>query len=130
MDRMRIGRTGCNVIKFCRAWPNNSYRATALAVLTLRCLTASNGYQRSIVLMPERHEDGLMQSEWLAMEKYRLDCVEEWGEGRRKQATRAAILSTIASLTRTGQAVPENGRDAQAKAPQSAVPFHLLNHVG
>jgi len=58
--------------------------------------------------MPERHEDGLMQSEWLAMEQYRLDCVEEWGEGRRKQATRAAILSTIASLTRgTGQAEPE-----------------------
>jgi len=48
-----------------------------------------------------------MQSEWLAMEQYRLDCVEEWGEGRRKQATRAAILSTIASLTRGGQAEPE-----------------------
>ena len=70
--------------------------------------------------MPERHEDGLMQSEWLAMEKYRLDCVEEWGEGRRKQATRAAILSTIASLTRsTGQAGAENGRDQQAKVPQA-----------
>ena len=48
-----------------------------------------------------------MQSEWLAMEQYRLDCVEEWGEGRRKQATRAAILSTIASLTRAGQAGQE-----------------------
>ena len=69
--------------------------------------------------MPERHEDGLMQSEWLAMEQYRLDCVEEWGEGRRKHATRAAILSTIASLTRAGQAGQENGRDQPAKAPQA-----------
>ena len=45
-----------------------------------------------------------MQSQWLAMELYRLNCVEAWGEGPRKQATLAAIQSTIASLSRNGQA--------------------------
>ncbi len=40
-----------------------------------------------------------MQNQWLAMEYYRLDCLESWKDGPRKQATREAILSTIASLS-------------------------------
>jgi len=40
-----------------------------------------------------------MESQWLEMEYYRLDCVETWEEGPRKRVTRAAILSAIASLS-------------------------------
>jgi hypothetical protein len=47
-----------------------------------------------------------MQSQWLEMEYYRLDCVEAWEDGPRKQATRAAILSAIASLSGNGPAAP------------------------
>jgi len=47
-----------------------------------------------------------MQSQWLQMEYYRLDCVEAWEEGPRKQATRAAILNAIASLSQHGLAGP------------------------
>lgn len=43
-----------------------------------------------------------MQSQWLEMEYYRLDCVQAWDEGPRKQVTRAAILSAIASLSQNG----------------------------
>jgi hypothetical protein len=49
-----------------------------------------------------------MQSRWLEMEYYRLDCVEAWAEGPRKQATRAAILSAIASLSGNAQAEGAN----------------------
>ena len=45
-----------------------------------------------------------MFSQWLAMEQYRLSCVESWQEGPRKQATLAAIRSTIASLSHSGHA--------------------------
>jgi hypothetical protein len=48
----------------------------------------------------------VMQSQWLQMEYYRLDCVEAWEEGPRKQATRAAILNAIASLSQHGLAGP------------------------
>ena len=44
-----------------------------------------------------------MQSQWLQIEYYRLDCVETWEDGPRKQVTRAAILSAIASLSGNGQ---------------------------
>jgi len=74
-----------------------------LSVLTVKAFHRPDGYQWAIVPMTQRNEYGVMQSEWLAMEQYRLDCVEAWDEGRRKQATRAAILSSIASLTRSGQ---------------------------
>jgi hypothetical protein len=47
-----------------------------------------------------------MPSQWLQIEYYRLDCVETWEEGPRKQATRAAILNAIASLSRNGQGLP------------------------
>jgi hypothetical protein len=40
-----------------------------------------------------------MLSQWLQMEYYRLDCVDTWEDGPRKQATRAAILDAIASLS-------------------------------
>lgn len=39
-----------------------------------------------------------MLNQWLQVEYYRLHCVETWEDGPRKQATRAAILSAIASL--------------------------------
>ena len=45
-----------------------------------------------------------MHSHWLEMERYRLSCVEAWEEGRRKQATLAAIRSTISSLSQNTQA--------------------------
>jgi len=44
-----------------------------------------------------------MQSQWLQIEYYRLDCVETWEDGPRKQVTRAAILSAIASLSGNGE---------------------------
>jgi hypothetical protein len=47
-----------------------------------------------------------MLSQWLQMEYYRLDCVETWEDGPRKQATRAAILNAIASLLGNGQRLP------------------------
>jgi hypothetical protein len=47
-----------------------------------------------------------MQDQWLQMEYYRLDCVESWEDGPRKQATRAAILSAIASLSGNEQVSP------------------------
>ena len=40
-----------------------------------------------------------MMNQWLQIEYYRLDCVETWEDGPRKQATRAAILNAIASLS-------------------------------
>ena len=55
-----------------------------------------------------------MLSQWLQMEYYRLDRVETWEDGPRKQATRAAILSAIASLTGNGQGLPPC-RHMQAK---------------
>ncbi len=55
-----------------------------------------------------------MLSQWLQMEYYRLDCVETWEDGPRKQATRAAILNAIASLSGIGLGLPVN-RGAQAK---------------
>jgi hypothetical protein len=48
------------------------------------------------------------------MEYYRLDCVETWEDGPRKQATRAAILHTIASLSGNGQVVLPVYRSALA----------------
>jgi hypothetical protein len=42
-----------------------------------------------------------MNSQWLAMEQYRLQCVEQWPEGPRKQAELAAIRSAMESLIRT-----------------------------
>jgi hypothetical protein len=53
-----------------------------------------------------------MQSQWLQIEYYRLDCVEAWEDGARKQATRAAILSAIASLSGNGQVAPTAHRNA------------------
>jgi hypothetical protein len=53
-----------------------------------------------------------MQSQWLQIEYYRLDCVEAWEDGPRKQATRAAILSAIASLSGNKQAAPNVYRSA------------------
>jgi hypothetical protein len=47
-----------------------------------------------------------MLSQWLQIEYYRLDCVESWEDGPRKQATRAAILDAIASLSGNGQGLP------------------------
>jgi hypothetical protein len=44
-----------------------------------------------------------MLSQWLQIEYYRLDCVETWEDGPRKQATRAAILNAIASLSGNGR---------------------------
>lgn len=53
-----------------------------------------------------------MQSKWLAIEYYRLDCVETWEDGPRKEATRAAILSAIASVSANGQVALPNYRSA------------------
>jgi len=55
-----------------------------------------------------------MLSQWIQMEYYRLDCVETWEDGPRKQATRAAILNAIASLSGNGQGRPVY-RGAHAK---------------
>jgi len=38
-------------------------------------------------------------NQWLAMESYRLQCAENWPESPFKQATLAAIWSTIESLS-------------------------------
>lgn len=53
-----------------------------------------------------------MQVQWLQIEYYRLDCVEAWEDGPRKQATREAILSAIASLSRNGPVAPIAYRNA------------------
>lgn len=55
-----------------------------------------------------------MLSQWLQVEYYRLNCVETWEDGPRKQATRAAILSAIASLTGNKHGLPIY-RQTQAK---------------
>ena len=47
-----------------------------------------------------------MQLEWLATEHYRLHRVEEWPESPRKEATLAAIQSTLMTLSRD---LPPNG---------------------
>ena len=39
-----------------------------------------------------------MQKQWVAMEHYRLHMVEEWPDSPYKQATLAAIQSTLVSL--------------------------------
>jgi hypothetical protein len=41
-----------------------------------------------------------MQNQWVAMEHYRLHVVEEWPDSPYKQATLAAIQSTLTSLSR------------------------------
>jgi len=41
-----------------------------------------------------------MQKQWVAMEHYRLHMVDEWPDSPYKQATLAAIQSTLASLLR------------------------------
>jgi hypothetical protein len=41
-----------------------------------------------------------MLSQWIAAEHYRLHVVECWPDGPRKEATLAAIYSTLASLGR------------------------------
>ena len=41
-----------------------------------------------------------MQDQWLLMEHYRLHIVEGWPDGAYKQATLAAIHSTLESLAR------------------------------
>jgi hypothetical protein len=41
-----------------------------------------------------------MQKQWVAMEHYRLHMVEEWRDSPYKQATLAAIQSTLTSLLR------------------------------
>ena len=41
-----------------------------------------------------------MISEWMAHEHYRLHLVEKWPQSPRKEATLAAIFSTLASLDR------------------------------
>jgi hypothetical protein len=64
-----------------------------------------------------------MLSQWLQMEYYRLDCVETWEDGPRKQATRAAILNAIASLTGNGQ-----GRPAYGCRLGSPLPLDRLTH--
>lgn len=39
-----------------------------------------------------------MNFEWIAMEHYRLHLIEEWPEGPRKEASIAAIHSTLGRL--------------------------------
>ncbi len=43
-----------------------------------------------------------MQKQWVALEHYRLHLVEGWPDTPYKQATLAAIQSTLASLLREG----------------------------
>ena len=42
-----------------------------------------------------------MNSEWLAMEHYRIHVMELWPDGHRKEAGLAAARSTLESLART-----------------------------
>jgi len=37
--------------------------------------------------------------QWIAVERYRLRCVSEWPDSNYKQATLAAILSALESLS-------------------------------
>ena len=46
-----------------------------------------------------------LTEDWLAMEKYRLDVIQEWPEGPKKAAARKAILSQMQSLQRPPEAI-------------------------
>lgn len=44
-----------------------------------------------------------MNTQWLAMEHYRLHVIEQWSESSRKEAALRAVRSTIRSLTARGE---------------------------
>jgi len=46
-----------------------------------------------------------LTEDWLAMEKYRLEVIQEWPDGPRKAAARKAILSQMQSLQRPVDAI-------------------------
>jgi hypothetical protein len=57
-----------------------------------------------------------MRKQWLAMERYRLACVETWPDNARKEAVIAAIQSTLNSLQRTDGAGAEEQRGTPLRA--------------
>ena len=49
-----------------------------------------------------------MNSQWIAMEHYRLHSVEQWPDSDHKQATLAGILGTLRSLSWGPQAADDS----------------------
>lgn len=44
--------------------------------------------------------DQRLTQDWLSLEKYRLEVIEDWPDGPKKEAARKAVLSQIGSLRR------------------------------
>ena len=73
-----------------------------------------------------------MQLQWFATEHYRLHCVEEWPDSPRKEATLAAIQSTLVSLSRdlqSGSAIQACEICLSRKQANTVIQFPLRSQI-
>jgi hypothetical protein len=63
----------------------------------------------------------MMLSNWIAAEHYRLHLVEQWPNSPRKQATLAAVYSTLASLGQDSRSATESPECVVCRARRAAI---------
>ncbi len=66
-----------------------------------------------------------LKDDWLALEKYRLEVIEDWPEGPKKEAARKAILSRIGSHHCPPQGRPQgsSAADRSGMIPRPVPPL-------